>query len=83
MEASRIPGAYMVEREISNAWISIIYNDVNPRIALDQAVKTANREILYRMEEFGYVEDGEVLKPYIVPTIYNIEYWLKETNNDE
>ena len=83
MEASRIPGAYMVEREISNAWISIIYNDVNPRIALDEAVKTANREILYRMEEFGYVEDGEVLKPYIVPTIYNIEYWLKETNNDE
>lgn len=83
MEASRIPGTYMVEREISNAWNTIIFDDANPRIALDEAVKTANREILYRMEEFGYVEDGEVLRPYTVPTIYNVEYWLKERNNDE
>ena len=83
IEASRIPGAYMVEREISNAWNKIIFNDANPRIALDEAVKTANREIIYRMEEFGYVEDGEVLKVYPVPSIYNIEYWLRERNYDE
>lgn len=82
LEASRIPGSYMVEREISNAWNSIIFDDVNPRIALDEAVKTANREIVYRMEEFGYVVDGEVVKPYIVPTIYNIDYWLKEADHD-
>ena len=83
LEASRIPGAYMVEREISNAWNTIIFDDANPRIALDEAVKTANREIIYRMEEFGYVDNGEVVKPYIVPTIYNIDLWLKEHTNDE
>jgi ABC-type glycerol-3-phosphate transport system substrate-binding protein len=83
MEASRIPGTYMVEREISNAWNTIIFDDSNPRIALDEAVKTANREILYRMEEFGYVEDGQILRSYTVPTIYNIENWLKERDNDE
>lgn len=78
MEASRIPGAYMVEREISNAWNTIVFDDANPRITLDEAVKTANREILYKMEEFDYVLNGQVLKPYTVPTIDNIQYWLKE-----
>jgi ABC-type glycerol-3-phosphate transport system substrate-binding protein len=82
LEASRVPGAYMVEREISNAWNKIVFNDANPRIALDDAVRTSNREILYRMEEFDYAKDGEVLKPYRVPTIDNIDYWLKERDDD-
>ena len=82
LEASRVPGAYMVEREISNAWNKIVFDDVNPRIALDTAVRVSNREILYRMEEFGYVKDGEVLKPYPVPTIHNIDYWLRERDHD-
>lgn len=83
MEASRIPGYYMVEREISNAWNRIIFDDANPRIALDEAVKTSNREIIYRMEEFGYAEDGVPIRSYRVPTIYNIDYWLKEHDDDE
>ncbi|MFP4287379.1 MAG: extracellular solute-binding protein [Candidatus Izemoplasmataceae bacterium] len=82
MEASRIPGAYMVERELSNAWNRIVFEDANPRVTLDNAVKIANREILYRMEEFGYVSNNEVIKPYTVPTIYNIDQWLKEHDND-
>lgn len=82
MEASRIPGAYMVERELSNAWNRIVFEDANPRVTLDDAVKIANREILYRMEEFGYVSNNEILKPYTVPTIYNIDQWLKEHDND-
>jgi ABC-type glycerol-3-phosphate transport system substrate-binding protein len=82
IEASRIPGAYMVERELSNAWNRIVFDDANPRVTLDNAVKIANREILYRMEEFGYVENGVVIRPYRVPTIYNIHEWLKEHGND-
>jgi len=77
LEASRIPGAYMVERVISNAWNTIVFDDANPRITLDEATKTANREILYKMEEFDYVVDGVIVRPYRVPTIYNIDYWLK------
>lgn len=83
IEASRIPGAYMVERELSNAWNTIVFDDSNPRITLDEAVKTSNREILYKMEEFDYALDGEILKDYRVPTIENIEYWLKERDADE
>ncbi len=82
IEASRIPGAYMVERELSNAWNKIVFDDTNPRVTLDNAVKIANREIAYRMEEFGYVENNQILKPYRVPTIYNIQNWLKEHDND-
>lgn len=83
IEASRIPGAYMVERELSNAWNTIVFDDSNPRITLDEAVKTSNREILYKMEEFGYALNGDILRNYRVPTIENIDYWLKERDDDE
>jgi len=83
LEASRIPGAYMVEREISNAWNEIVFDDVNPRIALDEAAKISNREILYKMEEFGYVIDGVVVKDYKVPTIYNIDDWLVGSDDND
>ncbi|TVP97011.1 MAG: extracellular solute-binding protein, partial [Acholeplasmatales bacterium] len=82
IEASRIPGAYMVEREISNAWNRIVFEDANPRITLDRAVRIANREILFRMEEFDYVLEGQVIRPYRVPTIETIHAWLKEHNDD-
>jgi ABC-type glycerol-3-phosphate transport system substrate-binding protein len=76
-EASRIPGASMVEREISNAWTNIVFNGMNPRQAIDEAVRVANREILYKMEEFGYTSRGVIIKPYIVPTIETIHLWLR------
>ena len=83
LEASRIPGAYMVEREISNAWNEIVFDDKNPRIALDEAAKISDREILYKMEEFGYVVEGVVVKDYKVPTIYNIDDWLTGSDSDD
>jgi len=81
LEASRIPGSFMVEREISNAWNKIVFDDTNPRITLDNAVRSANREILYKMQEFKYVENGVVIKPYTVPTIHNIQNWLTERDH--
>ncbi len=82
LEASRIPGAYMVEREISNAWTKIVFDGINPRQALDEAVRISNREIIYKMAEFGYTYQGEILKEYIVPSIYNIDQWLTEVEHD-
>jgi len=82
LESSRIPGAYMVEREISNAWTKIVFDGTNPRQALDEAVRISNREILYKMAEFGYTYQGVILKEYIVPSIYNIDYWLTEVDHD-
>ncbi len=81
IEASRIPGSYMVEREISNAWTTIVFDGTNARQALDEAVRIANREILYKMAEFGYTENGEIIKPYRVPTIYTIDEWLTEVDS--
>lgn len=78
LEAPRIPGSYMVEREISNAWTSMVFDGKNPRLAIDEAVRISNREILYKMAEFGYVENGIPVKDYPVPTIHNIDYWLVE-----
>ncbi|MFA7422757.1 MAG: extracellular solute-binding protein, partial [Acholeplasmataceae bacterium] len=82
VEASRIPGAYMVERSVSNAWTSIVFDGTNPRQALDEAVRVSNREIIYKMAEFGYTENGEIIKEYIVPSIYNIDDWLTEVDHD-
>ncbi|HAX03069.1 MAG: hypothetical protein A2Y45_06515 [Tenericutes bacterium GWC2_34_14] len=77
LEASRIPGAYMVEREISNAWTKIVFDGTNARIALDEAVRISNREILYKMAEFGYMM-GDT---YRVPSIYTVDYWLTEVDH--
>lgn len=82
IEASRIPGNYMVERELSNAWTKIVFDGTNPRQALDEAVRISNREILYKMAEFGYTRQGVIIKEYIVPSIYNIDLWLTEVRND-
>ncbi|WP_162849138.1 extracellular solute-binding protein [Haploplasma axanthum] len=79
-EAPRIPGSYMVEREISNAWTKMVFDGANPRLALDEAVRISNREILYKMAEFGYVVNGVPVKNYEVPTIKNIDKWLTEVN---
>jgi ABC-type glycerol-3-phosphate transport system substrate-binding protein len=76
LEASRIPGTYMVERELSNAWTNIVFYGMNPRQAIDEAVRISNREIIYKMAEFGYTLQGQILKPYPVPTIDNIDEWL-------
>jgi len=81
IEASRIPGAYMVEREISNAWTKIVFEGTNPRQALDEAVRISNREILYKMAEFGYTANGQILREYKVPSIYNIDDWLTEVRD--
>lgn len=61
------PAAYIVEREISNAWTDVVMNGVNLRVAVDKAKITANREITRKMEEFGYVENGQKVKNFSVP----------------
>lgn len=81
IEAARIPGTYMVERTISNAWSEIVYNGSNPRLSMDEAVRISNREIRYKMTEFGYIKNNEMVKPYIVPNIYNIHEWLTEVSS--
>lgn len=78
VEASRVPAAYMLERSISDAYSKVLFNGTNVRIALDDAVIEVNREIERKMTEFNYMKDGVKVKDYIIPTVFNIENWLKE-----
>lgn len=73
-----LPGSYMEEREISNAWNKIVFDGVNPRVAIDSAIITINREFRRKMEEFGYIQNGQVVRVFKVPTIDTVERWMAD-----
>jgi ABC-type glycerol-3-phosphate transport system substrate-binding protein len=75
-EVPKTPYAYMVEREISNVWNKIVFDGENTRSAVDDSVVTIDREMRRKLEEFGYIENGKVVKPYEIPTIEKVERWL-------
>lgn len=66
-EAPWVLGTYMLERELSNAFISVTVDGVEARRAMDTAVKRINRETYRKLEEFGYYADGEMLKEFVTP----------------
>jgi ABC-type glycerol-3-phosphate transport system substrate-binding protein len=77
-EPAKAPGSYMLEREISNAWNRIVFDGVNPRIAIDESIIIVNREITRKMEEFGYIQNGVRVKEYKIPTIETVKGWMEE-----
>ncbi|WP_274365948.1 extracellular solute-binding protein [Paenibacillus thermotolerans] len=77
----KVPGDYVLEREISNAWNQVVFSKQNPRIAIDNAVKTINRELERKLTEFGYIEKGTLIRPYVVPTIENVKNWVRINGN--
>lgn len=79
MEAPRILGTYMLERELSNAYNSIVVDGKNLRITLDNAVKRIDRETERKLEEFGYMKAGKVVKNYKVPTTQTVREILNKT----
>ncbi|MCL2286239.1 MAG: extracellular solute-binding protein [Firmicutes bacterium] len=68
-EVPLTPAAYIVEREVSNIWNRVVFDGDNLRVATDRAVNTINREMRRRMEEFGYIDRGVVVRPYNLPTL--------------
>ena len=76
-ETPRNPGAYMVERELSNAINAVALDGENLRSALDEAIKRIDRELERKLEEFGRLKNGELTQPFIVPDIENVKEWLK------
>jgi len=70
MEAPRVPGSYMLERELSNAVVSIVLDGETPRRAIDLAVRRTNRETARKLEEFGFLSsNGTVIRNYYTPVI--------------
>lgn len=77
-EAPRVPGGYIIERELGNVLVQVVTQNANLRSAVDSAQKKINRELDRKMEEFGYVDkDGNKLKELVVPDVQMIEEWLK------
>ncbi len=73
VDVARVPGTYLLEREMSNAFNDITVNGKNEQTRLDKAVKTINREIRRKLEEFGFIDaDGNILKEYRIPTIESV-----------
>lgn len=75
LEVPRIPGWYMIERELSNAWSYIVIDGMNVRAAIDNAATLSNREIRRKLTEFGYIVNGQVVKEYKITTREDIIEW--------
>jgi len=69
LEAPRVPGTYMLERELSNAYNSVVLDGKDVRLAIDLACKNINRETYRKLEQFGYIKNGVVVKKYETPKI--------------
>lgn len=76
-ETPRVPGSYMVEREISNAIYSVVNDGENLRQALDEAVKRIDKEVERKLEEFGWLKDGTLTVSFSVPDLDEIKGWLE------
>ncbi len=69
-EALRHPASYILEREVSNAWIAIVTEGDPFQARIDEATLASNREIMRKLTEFGYFdEDGNKLKDYNIHLI--------------
>jgi len=80
-EPVKLPGSYMQERELSNAWNQIVFEGVNPSVAVDNSIIIINREITRKMEEFGYLENGVRVREFKIPTIETVESWMQHGDN--
>jgi ABC-type glycerol-3-phosphate transport system substrate-binding protein len=77
VDVARVPGTYLLEREMSNAFNDIVVNGQNEQTRIDKAVKVINREIERKLEEFGYIDsNGNVIEEYKIPTIDSIKKLL-------
>lgn len=76
-ETQKIPGAYMIERQLSDSFNSIILKGKNARSIITEALTIMKREIIKKSEEFGYIKDGEIIKEYPVVTEEILHEWLR------
>lgn len=83
VDIARVPGTYLLEREMSNTFNDIVVNGDNEQTRIDKAVKTINREFERKLEEFGYNDsEGNVIKEYEIPTIDTVRKLLNRTDEE-
>lgn len=57
-EIPEIPGGYYTSRNIDNAFKAVVYNNKNPREALNYWNRQIDAEILRKRKEFGLSQEG-------------------------
>jgi ABC-type sugar transport system, periplasmic component len=73
VDVPRVPGTYLLEREMSNTFNDIAVNAQDVRTRIDKAVKSINHEFDRKLEEFGYNDsNGSVIKDYKIPTLETV-----------
>ncbi len=84
-DVPRTPGQYLVERGISDIWNKMVFENQSARVAIDDVVTDMNREIERKMIEFGYLENGIMIKPYRIADLEWIRQQLEagEGEDDE
>lgn len=76
-EMPRVPGSYIIERELGNVLVNVVTQNVNIRTAIDDAQKRIDAELQRKLEEFGYIDSaGNTIKELIVPDIDMVKEWL-------
>lgn len=79
LEAPRLLGSYMLEREMSNAFNAIVVDGETVRSRIDEAVKIVRRETDRKLEEFGYIDsEGNILETYYVPSVDRVREILNK-----
>ena len=77
VDVARVPGTYMLEREMSNAFNSIVVDGDSAQTRIDEAVKVIDREMKRKLEEFGYIDsEGNTVRDYIIPDMESIQVIL-------
>lgn len=77
-EVPRHTASYILEREVSNAWIDIVTKGANFQPRIDEATLASNREMKRKMTEFGYYdEEGNKVKEYNIDLVDDLIEELK------
>lgn len=77
-EIPKVPGWYILERELSNAWNDIVLSAMNTRSVIENAVSVINKELKRKLIEFGYLnKEGVIVKSYKVTTLESIDEIIK------
>ncbi len=83
VETPRIPGTYMLERELSNAYINVVTNGKVLRTSLDSAIKNIDRETKRKLQEFGYLDAyGNIIEEYQIPSVETVKAILAAGSTD-
>ena len=68
-EVPLTPASYIIEREVSNIWNTVVFDGARLRLSVDGSVNIINREMARRMESFGYMQNGRMVRPFPIPDL--------------